>query len=653
MEMQPPPLLRHRPNSHASGVRSPIQVSRQSQQHRQPSHDASLLPNQQPRARDSTTRDERSRSCDCWTRHTHDAWQQSKRQEQQQQQRRVLTHNPPRACCCTGLSHERIMQLRCMLKNGGFGKQGHSRSASDNARALLHVAVLQQRGLSFDAAIRTTAHAELASPALLRASAEQFAAEGVLQEPSTDRRGRGNPEHPLNSNNTERYGPSYAAELLIHELVHSQKTEGTYVTSTIIRAELQQRLNINVHRRTVRRWLQEFGYRWRHKRYVGGMKPQAKKARIRQFILEYAAALAEEEAGTAIVVYVDESYIHAHQANKYGWFHEGDRDVIGDDKGTRLIILHAMTANGLLATPDAVASNWLSEPALTAELVFDEVLEDGQDDSDYHNTMTGPKFIAWLRNRLLPTFEAMFPGKKMYLVLDNATYHQPRDETWISASKAKTKHQLAHQLLDLEVTQLTTVDDSHHVVPAELFEAQRSDGGPSKNDLLAAVQKFLAEHPDHNRTVIEQLMRDKGYSLVYTPPFCPDVQPIELLWAEVKRYVADRCFLKRSPAEARAQTEEGFEQVTKMFCNNIVKHCHDWIDSFLASDDAEDLRQCGTLAGVIKYLPLLKAAADTAPNPSNPVLTSSDSVQPMEISPLPPLPAHPEASSSRTLRKRY
>jgi hypothetical protein len=37
------------------------------------------------------------------------------------------------------------------------------------------------------------------------------------------------------------------------------------------------------------------------------MKPQAKRARIRQFILEYAAALGEEEAGTAIIVYVDES----------------------------------------------------------------------------------------------------------------------------------------------------------------------------------------------------------------------------------------------------------------------------------------------------------------------------------------------------------
>jgi transposase len=539
--------------------------------------------------------------------------------------------------------------LRSILKEAGVGQQGLSRSATDSARALLHVAVLQERhGFSYDAAIKTTAAAELSSPSTLRSAAQRYAASGVLPEPDTSQRGRGNPSHPLHHSQTDQFGPSFEAELLIHELVHSQKTEGTYVTSTVIRAELQQRLSIDVCRRTVRRWLCELGYRWRHKRYVGGMKPQARAVRIRQFIMEYAAALAEEAAGTAKIVYFDESYIHAHQASKKGWFQINDRDVIGDDKGKRIIILHAMTEDGLLAVPDAVASNWLSESALTAELVFDEVLEDGQDDADYHNTMNGAKIIAWLRNRLFPTFEHLYPGKKMYLVLDNATYHAPRDETWISTSKAQNKHNLAHQLLDLEVTELTTVDDSHRVVPAHLFEAKRSEGGPSKDDLLAAVRKFLAEHPDHNRTVIEQLMSDKGYSLIYTPPFCPEVQPIELLWAEVKRYVADRCHHKRSPEEARAQTEEGFAQVTYRFILNIIRHCHDWIDGFLTTEEAGDLRQCGTLASVIKWLPLLKAAGDSRPT----VLTGTSTTQPMDISPPPPAPASAPAASSRTLRKR-
>ena len=550
------------------------------------------------------------------------------------------------ACCTAGMSHEQLTKLRNTIKESGTGVQGHSRSHVENARAVLHVAVLQQRGLSFDAAIKATATAELTSPSTLRAAVQQFVESGTLPEASTAHRGRGNPDHPLHSANTDQYGPSLEAELLMHELVHTQKTEGASVTATTIAAELRARLGLVVDGSTVRRWLRALGYRWRHKRYVGGMKPEAKHVRIRQFIMEYAAALAEEEAGAVVIVYVDESYIHAHHAQKKGWFHSSCRDVIGDGDGKRLIILHAMTDNGLLAVPDTVASNWLSEPALTAELVFEEVLEDGQDDSDYHNTMTGAKFVAWLRNRLLPTFAALYPGKRMVLVLDNASYHKPRDESWISAARSQNKHELAHQLMDLGVEQLTTVGASPRVVPTHRFEAAVGAGGPTKEDLLAAVKKWLDEHPDHNRTVVEQLMDDAGHSLIYTPPFCPEVQPIELLWARVKRYVAARSTHNRSITEAREQTEAGFEEVTKLFCNSVVKHCHDWIDDFLQTEAAEDLQQCGSLAGVIRHLPLLKAVSSTTCAPTNPA-------PPTPISPILPPAAVSAISSARALRRRH
>jgi len=232
------------------------------------------------------------------------------------------------------------------------------------------------------------------------------------------------------------------------------------------------------------------------------------------------------------------------------------------------------------------------------------------------------------------------------LVLDNASYHKPRDETWISASKAHNKHELVHQLLDLGVQQLTTVGKSARVVTAEHFEAAISAGGPSKDDLLAAVRKWLDEHPDHNRSVVEQLMSDAGHALVYTPPFCPEVQPIELLWARVKRYVAARSTHNRSLTEARAQTEHSFEQVTKLFCNSVVKHCHDWIDAFLTTDAADDLQQCGTLAGVIKHLPLLKAVSAPACSPAT-------AAQAQQICRSPPAAPASAASPARALRRHH
>jgi transposase len=440
------------------------------------------------------------------------------------------------------------------------------------------------------------------------------------------------------------YGPSLDAELLVHELVRAQKTDGVSVTSTTISAELRAKLDIAVHRSTVRRWMHALGYLWRNKRYVGGMKPVAKAVRIRQFIIEYAVALSEEEAGGAVVVYTDESFIHTHHALKKGWFHADDRDVIGDTKGKRLILLHAMTENGLLTTSDAVATNWFNEIALTAQVVFDEVLEDGQDDSDYHNTMTGVKFTAWLRNRLLPTFASLYPGKHMYLVLDNASYHKARDETWISASSAQNKHQLVHTLLDLQVTSLTRA--SGVIVPAHRFETA------TKKELQAAVQLWLDDHPGHNRTVVEQLMSDAGHTLVYTPPFCPDVQPIELLWAEVKRRVAERSILNRSVTQACEHTEEAFASITWMFCINIVKHVHDWIDGFLKTDAAGDLQQCCNLATVIRHHRLLSIANQTSS-------ATSSTAAPMELdTSAPPAAAATSSSTSATssgrqLRRRF
>ena len=550
-----------------------------------------------------------------------------------------------------GLTHEQLLQLRDMIKASGAGKQGKSRAVEKNASALLHIHQYQQLGASFTSAVNAAACAEICSTTTLYNASHEFHTTSSLTPPDTSERGRGNPDHPLHPLNTKDYGPTLQAELLMHEKLEQQKIKDTRVTSVTLKADLRETLGISVHEVTIQRWLHQLSYEWRHKRYVGGMKPQARNARLRQFILEYAAALSEQDKGNAVIVYTDESFIHTTHSFKKGWFHPQRRDVLANDSGKRLIILHAMTMDGLLADEDAVSTNWLSEVALTCEVVFEEIYEDGKDTSNYHNTMNGIKFVAWLRNRLLPTFSSLHPGKKMFLVLDNANYHKPRDESWVSATSAMNKHELAHQLLDLGVPSL--VNSCGGTIPSHLFTAAVSDGGPSKKDLIAASKRWLDERPDHNKTVVEQLMSDAGHSLVYTPPFCPEVQPIELLWAAVKRRVAAQSTTGRSLTATRTQTEDAFEEITLEFCQRIVRHCHDWIDQFLETDGAEDLAQCGNLAGVANSLPLLKAASITT---SSTTSAASNGAAPMEISsPLPPIPAATAASSSsgRVLRPRH
>jgi hypothetical protein len=106
--------------------------------------------------------------------------------------------------------------------------------------------------------------------------------------------------------------------------------------------------------------------------------------------------------------------------------------------------------------------------------------------------------------------------------------------------------------------------------------------------------------------------------------------------------VADHATHNRSITEARWQTEKGFEQITNQFCNNVVKHCHDWMDQFLKTEDAEDLQQGGALAGVMKHLALLKATTNESAAMNNP-----PSQPPI------PLPAFCSASANRNLRRRH
>jgi hypothetical protein len=144
------------------------------------------------------------------------------------------------------------------------------------------------------------------------------------------------------------------------------------------------------------------------------------------------------------------------------------------------------------------------------------------------------------------------------------------DESWISAALSQNKHEWAHQLMDMGVYQLTTVDDSHQTVPSHLFTAHSSQGAPSKEDLIAAVKKWLDEHPDHNRTVVEQLMDDENYSIIYTPPGvlrCSRSNFMGKVEATSGRSCDSQAIRHRG---TRRQTEEGFAQITNKFCNNVV-----------------------------------------------------------------------------------
>ena len=46
------------------------------------------------------------------------------------------------------------------------------------------------------------------------------------------------------------------------------------------------------------------------------------------------------------------------------------------------------------------------------------------------------------------------------------------------------------------------------------------------------------EKPDLLQCKVEQKLRSFGHKVLWTPPYCPELQPIELFWAARKNHVA-------------------------------------------------------------------------------------------------------------------
>lgn len=488
------------------------------------------------------------------------------------------------------------------MKAEGLGKQGHSRSPEENARALLHVHNYQQHGLSCDAAIKATAAAELTSPSTLRAAASQFSFSGSLLAEDH----RSNPKHPFHRDT----GPSLAAQIVIHRLLHQVQLENTFESCNTLRTALAAEANTVVSKSTIHRWLHALGYIHGKKHFTN--QPEGyRNALIRGFIYKYAKALKEQDDGSAILVFMDESYIYAHHCSAKLWYSlssSGKNNVRGDNRGKRIIIMHAMTKDGLLEIEGVEPSNILTELYHSCALIFNEVCVDDITPADYHDTINGEKFIGWIQMRLLPTFQKLYPGKKMVLVLDNAKYHHHRGPDWFSPSNKK-KGQLADFLRQRSVPSLTT--ENGRVIPAGKFsaDARGKAGGPTLKELQAAVKQHLKEHPDINTTVPQQLMDDAGYELIYTPPYVSELQPIELIWAFTKALVAKQSTRTRSIDEAAVQTRVAMDQVTAELCQKEIAHCHKWINQFMRSDSSGSLKQFTDLATLKSWPPAAHKAA--------------------------------------------
>ena len=44
----------------------------------------------------------------------------------------------------------------------------------------------------------------------------------------------------------------------------------------------------------------------------------------------------------------------------------------------------------------------------------------------------------------------------------------------------------------------------------------------------------------HRKSILEKIIKEKGHCLLFLPPYSPDLNPIDKVWANIKKKLKDR-----------------------------------------------------------------------------------------------------------------
>ena len=177
---------------------------------------------------------------------------------------------------------------------------------------------------------------------------------------------------------------------------------------------------------------------------------------------------------------------------------------------------------------------------------------------DYHKNMTSDLFMKWLNTKLIPVFKRLYPNKKMILVADNAAYHHKREIGTLSGLKKKdlvllmaqynvqyidiplTPRRLAH-FEDEEPDNVTDMGEFFRIeFDLDTFSKRTTDPFlPTVEELQVGFASYLRDfQPSALECKVEKALKQEGYDVLWTPPYTPDLQPIEIYWAIGKNRVA-------------------------------------------------------------------------------------------------------------------
>ena len=328
---------------------------------------------------------------------------------------------------------------------------------------------------------------------------------------------------------------SDSMQSVVREYVRNANKEGARITLEMLCKYLEdfkpdQEFSIRTLGRALDRWGFTFGKGTRTQR----LKEKDYIVAARQRYLRRKRSNRKGDDVIRPEVYLDESYVNKNHSNDFVWYFDDDGPWIQKPtgKGDRLIIINAITKNG-----------WVPG----AKLTFKSSRKTG----DYHGQMNQKLFTKWFREKLLPNI----PSNSL-IIMDNAAYHNvlsTHSAPTAICKKARIRSWLAQNNIPLR-------DDCLKV------------------EMVEILNKF-APSPTYD---LDEIAAEKGHEILRTPPYHPELQPIETCWAVVKNKISRSCDF--TMANLLNQLDDAFAGVTAKTCTGLTKKVREIEDRFWEED---------------------------------------------------------------------
>jgi len=207
---------------------------------------------------------------------------------------------------------------------------------------------------------------------------------------------------------------------------------------------------------------------------------------------------------------MDESYIHNHYTDHGDSLFDPNDELAIEPrdkfKGQRWCFIAAMIGDDpqlhSQAEPQKKDHAHLLMPSI-------DIFQGGKQKKDYLAMFDAEYFEAWMKKLCSEILTDYGP---CMIIMDNTAYHKcyPRDTPKPHLTK---KADLA-----------TYLQQQGEVV----------NGDETRAELETRVRNWIKEHVPFE---VQRIAAQYGHKVVFTPPYHSDLQPIELLWAHVKRAV--------------------------------------------------------------------------------------------------------------------